>query len=53
VERWSSWGYNPTNTFADNGRYNVTKNEADRHAFKVPLLSNVTLTGELAAKPMR
>jgi cytochrome c peroxidase len=29
---------------ADLGRYNVTKNEADRHVFKVPSLRNVALT---------
>jgi len=29
---------------ADNGRYNVTHNEADRHFFKVPTLRNVALT---------
>ena len=28
----------------DNGRYNVTKNESDRHFFKVPNLRNVELT---------
>ncbi|MCC6155142.1 MAG: heme-binding domain-containing protein [Candidatus Hydrogenedentes bacterium] len=32
-------------TDADNGRFNVTKNEADRHAFKVPTLRNVAVTG--------
>jgi cytochrome c peroxidase len=31
-------------TNADNGRYNVTKDERDRHAFKVPTLRNVALT---------
>jgi cytochrome c peroxidase len=31
-------------TDADNGRYNVTKDERDRHAFKVPTLRNVALT---------
>lgn len=31
-------------TEADLGRYNVTKNEADKHMFKVPLLRNVALT---------
>jgi cytochrome c peroxidase len=31
-------------TEVDNGRYNVTKNEADRHFFKVPNLRNVELT---------
>jgi len=31
-------------TEADNGRYNVTHNEADRHFFKVPTLRNVELT---------
>jgi len=31
-------------TEVDNGRYNVTKNEMDRHAFKVPVLRNVELT---------
>ena len=29
---------------ADLGRYNVTKNEADKHVFKVPSLRNVALT---------
>jgi cytochrome c peroxidase len=33
---------NPTD--ADLGRYNVTKDEADRHMFKVPSLRNVALT---------
>lgn len=33
---------NPTK--ADLGRYNVTRNEADRHVFKVPGLRNVALT---------
>lgn len=28
----------------DNGRYNVTRNESDRHFFKVPNLRNVELT---------
>lgn len=32
-------------TDADNGRFNVTKNEADRHAFKVPTLRNIAITG--------
>jgi cytochrome c peroxidase len=31
-------------TEADYGRYNVTKNEADKHMFKVPSLRNVALT---------
>jgi cytochrome c peroxidase len=31
-------------TVADNGRYNVTKDEKDRHAFKVPTLRNVART---------
>ncbi len=31
-------------TEADLGRFNVTKNEADKHVFKVPTLRNVTLT---------
>lgn len=31
-------------TEADNGRYNVTHDEADRHFFKVPTLRNVALT---------
>ena len=31
-------------TAADNGRYNVTKDEKDRHAFKVPTLRNVART---------
>jgi cytochrome c peroxidase len=29
---------------ADLGRYNVTKNERDRHVFKVPMLRNITKT---------
>ena len=33
---------NPTD--ADLGRYNVTKNDADKHVFKVPSLRNVALT---------
>lgn len=32
------------NTLADDGRYVVTKNEADRGAFKTPSLRNVALT---------
>jgi cytochrome c peroxidase len=28
----------------DNGRFNVTKQEKDRHFFKVPVLRNVELT---------
>ncbi len=32
------------NFSADNGRFDVTGNEADRHAFKVPTLRNVALT---------
>jgi cytochrome c peroxidase len=31
-------------TDADNGRFNQTKNEKDRHAFKVPTLRNVART---------
>jgi len=31
-------------TDADNGRFNVTKDEKDRHFFKVPVLRNVELT---------
>jgi cytochrome c peroxidase len=31
-------------TDADNGRFNVTKQEQDRHLFKVPTLRNVELT---------
>ncbi len=31
-------------TEADYGRYNVTKNEADKFIFKVPSLRNVALT---------
>ncbi len=31
-------------TEADDGRYNVTKREADRHRFKVPLLRNIADT---------
>lgn len=31
-------------TDADNGRFNVTHDEADRHRFKVPTLRNVALT---------
>lgn len=33
---------NPTE--ADNGRYNVTQNPADKHMFKVPSLRNIALT---------
>ena len=29
---------------SDLGRYNVTKNELDRHVFKVPTLRNIALT---------
>jgi cytochrome c peroxidase len=29
---------------ADNGRFNVTEKESDRHAFKVPTLRNIALT---------
>ncbi len=31
-------------TEADDGRFNVTKDEYDRHRFKVPLLRNIALT---------
>ena len=31
-------------TEADNGRFNVTKEEKDRHFFKVPVLRNVEIT---------
>lgn len=31
-------------TDADNGRFNVTKDEADKHAFKAPMLRNVEVT---------
>lgn len=31
-------------TEADNGRFNVTRKEMDRHRFKVPTLRNVALT---------
>lgn len=31
-------------TDADYGRYNVTKDEADKHMFKVPMLRNVAVT---------
>ncbi len=31
-------------TEADLGRYNVTKDESDKHKFKVPTLRNITLT---------
>ncbi|MDD2738652.1 MAG: cytochrome c peroxidase [Methylomonas lenta] len=31
-------------TEADNGRFNVTKQEQDRHFFKVPVLRNIELT---------
>jgi cytochrome c peroxidase len=31
-------------TDADNGRFNQTKDEKDRHAFKVPTLRNIALT---------
>jgi len=32
------------NFSADNGRYEATKNDADRHFFKVPTLRNIALT---------
>lgn len=32
-------------TTNDLGRYNVTKNEADKHVFKVPSLRNIAVTG--------
>ncbi len=35
---------NTTITEADLGRYNVTKDEADKHMFKVPILRNVAVT---------
>jgi cytochrome c peroxidase len=35
---------NRPTTNADLGRYNVTRNEEDRHVFKVPSLRNVALT---------
>ncbi len=31
-------------TDADNGRFNVTKDESDRHAFRTPTLRNIALT---------
>jgi cytochrome c peroxidase len=31
-------------TEADNGRFNVTRQEKDRHFFKVPVLRNIELT---------
>jgi len=31
-------------TEADNGRFNVTGNEDDRHVFKVPILRNIEQT---------
>jgi cytochrome c peroxidase len=31
-------------TDADRGRFNVTKNDADRHRFKTPTLRNIALT---------
>ena len=31
-------------TAADQGRYNVTRREEDRHVFKVPSLRNIALT---------
>lgn len=31
-------------TAVDNGRFNVTHQEADRHFFKVPVLRNIELT---------
>lgn len=31
-------------THADNGRFNVTGDEADRHVFKIPMLRNVAVT---------
>ena len=36
--------YKPYPT-ADLGRYNVTKNEADKYVFKVPMLRNIAKTG--------
>ncbi len=33
-----------TLTEADHGRYNVTKDEADKHMFKVPMLRNIEVT---------
>jgi cytochrome c peroxidase len=42
VDYFKARGDKPTD--ADNGRYNVTKDEKDRHAFKVPTLRNVALT---------
>jgi cytochrome c peroxidase len=32
-------------THVDNGRYNVTKDDRDKHVFKVPSLRNVAVTG--------
>ena len=31
-------------TDADQGRFNVTKDEKDRHVFKVPVLRNIEMT---------
>jgi cytochrome c peroxidase len=42
VENYFEDRGNPTD--ADNGRFNVTGIESDRHKFKVPTLRNVTLT---------
>lgn len=36
---------NPYPDLTDNGRYDVTKNEKDRHVFRVPSLRNVEKTG--------
>jgi cytochrome c peroxidase len=38
-------------TEVDNGRFNVTQNEEDRHKFKVPILRNITLTAPTSARP--
>lgn len=38
------FGDRGNHTDADNGRYNVTHDEADRHYFRVPSLRNVALT---------
>ena len=42
VEDYFTARGNPTE--ADNGRYNVTHQESDRHRFKVPTLRNVART---------
>ena len=42
--KFGLFGKRPQAQTADNGRYRVTKDEADRHLLKVPSLRNVALT---------